>query len=195
MSTPQSAPSPQRRPLQVFLCHSALDKTYVRNLCKKLRAEGFDPWLDEERLLGLPWAREIPKAVLASDVVIVLLSRRGVGRMRYWTNESGLAIRTAQKMPTGAVLIIPALMEKNVKVPRRLQQYSRVELFQPGSYEQLLSTLRQRAQSPRRQRDHQPVHMPGARRPGRGRQGASKASPNSLAPEGKLSFLKKWFRW
>jgi len=37
--------------LSVFLCHSTQDKTYVRTLYERLNKEGFDPWLDEEKLL------------------------------------------------------------------------------------------------------------------------------------------------
>ncbi|MBI1877020.1 MAG: toll/interleukin-1 receptor domain-containing protein, partial [Chloroflexi bacterium] len=72
------APSPHAslRPLRVFLCHAAADKPTVRDLYQRLQSEGFiQPWLDEEELLpGQDWQLEIPKAVRASDVVLVCLS-------------------------------------------------------------------------------------------------------------------------
>jgi len=65
--------------LRVFLCHSSGDKPAVRELYQRLCAEGIDAWLDEEKLLpGQDWQREIPKAVRASDVVIVCLSRGSI---------------------------------------------------------------------------------------------------------------------
>src|SRR5205085_10379729 len=52
---PWSRPSPGTlepiRPLRIFLSHSSGDKATVRELSHRLRADGFDPWLDEEQLL------------------------------------------------------------------------------------------------------------------------------------------------
>jgi hypothetical protein len=43
-------------PLRVFLCHSSGDKQAVRDLYRRLRGDGLDPWLDEENLLpGQNW--------------------------------------------------------------------------------------------------------------------------------------------
>ena len=49
MTVQPAAPMPRR--LKVFLCHASGDKPAVRELCHRLRAAGFDPWLDEEKLL------------------------------------------------------------------------------------------------------------------------------------------------
>lgn len=62
--------SPKR--LKVFLCHSSGDKDAVRNLYQRLSKDAFDPWLDEEKLIGgQNWEYEIRKAVRQTDVVIV----------------------------------------------------------------------------------------------------------------------------
>jgi hypothetical protein len=57
------------RKLRVFLCHSSNDKPIVRELYRRLSAEGWiDPWLDEEKLLpGQDWDMEIEKAVETAD--------------------------------------------------------------------------------------------------------------------------------
>ena len=66
---------PEARKLKVFLCHSSGDKATVRDLYKRLQADGFEPWLDEEDLLpGQEWAKEIPKAVRAAEAILVCLS-------------------------------------------------------------------------------------------------------------------------
>ena len=66
---------PEPRRLCVSLCHSSNDKPAVRELCKRLEAEGWiDPWLDEEKLYpSQDWDLEIEKAVnvAASDTVAV----------------------------------------------------------------------------------------------------------------------------
>jgi len=59
----------EKRPLQVFLCHSSGDKPIVRELYQKLATEGWiDPWLDEEKLFpGQDWDIEIEKAMEVAD--------------------------------------------------------------------------------------------------------------------------------
>lgn len=59
------------RRLRVFLCHSTADKAAVRDLCNRLRQDGFDPWLDERALLsGQAWQDEIQKAIRTCDAVV-----------------------------------------------------------------------------------------------------------------------------
>jgi hypothetical protein len=58
--------------LRIFLCHAPEDKERVRELADRLTKDGFDIWLDEERLLpGQDWDFEITHAVRNSDVVVV----------------------------------------------------------------------------------------------------------------------------
>ena len=56
---------------RIFLCHASEDKAQVREVYHRLRAiDEFDPWLDEEDLLpGQGWAREISRALQASDLL------------------------------------------------------------------------------------------------------------------------------
>ena len=44
-------PAHHVRPLRVFLCYAAEDREDVASLYKRLRAEGFAPWMDIEDLL------------------------------------------------------------------------------------------------------------------------------------------------
>jgi len=72
------------RELKVFLCRSSEDKGVVRKLCRQLKADGFDPWLDEEKILpGRDWNLEIANAVRNSDIVVVCLSCDSVGKAGY----------------------------------------------------------------------------------------------------------------
>src|SRR5258708_3246708 len=96
------------RPLQVFLCHSSGDKSAVRNLYSRLIRDGFDPWLDEEKLLpGQEWAKEIPKAVRDADVVIVCLSSASVSKAGYAQKEISFALDVADEQPDRSIFVIP----------------------------------------------------------------------------------------
>ena len=50
----------QQSELRIFLCHSSDDKPAIRNLYNRKKADGFQPWFDEENLIpGQDWNLEI----------------------------------------------------------------------------------------------------------------------------------------
>jgi len=131
----------QSRLLRVFLCHSSGDKPAVRDLYRRLRDDGFEPWLDEEALLpGQDWKEEIPQAVRGSDVIIVCISRASVGKEGYLQKELRDALSVAEEKPEGTIFIIPVRLEE-VEVPRRLSQWQWADLFQTGGYQRLVQAL------------------------------------------------------
>ena len=132
-------------PLRIFLCHSSGDKPEVRNLYQRLSSDGFDPWLDEEKLLpGQEWEVEIPKAVKTSDVVIVCLSHKAINKSGYVQKEIKFALDKAEEQPEDTIFLIPLKLEE-CDVPERLQRWHWVNLFEEKGYERLMSSLRFRA--------------------------------------------------
>jgi len=135
------------RRLKVFLCHASGDKPAVRELYHRLRGAGFDPWLDEEKLLpGQDWQLEIPQAVRSSDAVVICLSRRAVTKAGYVQKEIQHALDVADEQPERAIFLIPLRLEE-CEVPQRLRRWQRVDLFHERGCERLLSALRARAKS------------------------------------------------
>ena len=64
---------------RIFLCHANEDKPQVREVYQRLKAEGFQPWLDEIDLIpGQNWQVEIPKAIRESGIFLACLSRQSV---------------------------------------------------------------------------------------------------------------------
>ena len=138
---------PEQRPLKVFLCHARADKPAARNLYRYLRSKGMDPWLDEEKLLaGQNWRLEIPKAISASDVIIICLSKNSVDKEGYVQKEIKFALDRALEMPEGRIFIIPARLE-DCDVPESLKNYQWVELFEKNWNRKLMQSLNLRAAS------------------------------------------------
>ena len=134
------------RQLKVFLCHASGDKPAVRELYHRLRADGIDPWFDEESLLaGQDWQLEIPKAVRSSDAVILCLSSRAITKAGYFHKEIKYALDVADEQPEGAIFLIPLRLEE-CEVPERLRRPHWVDFFQETGYERLLRALRARAE-------------------------------------------------
>ena len=135
------------RPLRVFLCHASQDKPAVRKLHRYLKQHGIEPWLDEIDLLpGENWEVEIPRALNASDVILVCLSKNSINKEGYVQKEISFALDKALEKPDGTIFIIPAKLE-DCEVPNRLNRYQWVGLFRPDSNKRLLLGLNKRALS------------------------------------------------
>lgn len=133
------------RKLKVFLCHSSGDKPAVRALYQRLRADGVDPWLDEEDLLpGQKWEQEIPKAVRAADAIVVCLSRSSTTKEGYVQKEIKLALDVAEEKPEGTIFFIPLKLE-DCDIPERLKGWHAGSLEGEKGYERLRSALQLRA--------------------------------------------------
>lgn len=129
------------RGLVVFICHASEDKAAARHLYKRLLADGYSPWLDEENLLpGQDWNVEISQAVRRADVVLVCLSQRSIAKTGYVQREIRIALDAAEEQPEGALYIIPARLEQ-CQVPERLSQWQWVDTFADNGYERLCRAL------------------------------------------------------
>jgi hypothetical protein len=116
----------------------------MRDLYKRLTADGVDAWLDVENLIaGQNWQVEIPKAIRESDVVIVCLSEKSINREGYVQKEIKFALDVADEKPEGTIFIVPVRLEVCV-VPDRLSMYHWVNFFEKNGYEKLMRSLRLR---------------------------------------------------
>jgi len=130
--------------LRVFLCHALGDKATVRSLYRKLKADGFTPWLDEENILpGQDWDNEIRRAVRASHVVVVCLSTSSITKEGYVQKEIKSALDVADEKPPGTIFLIPARLEL-CDLPERLRRWQCVDLFDSRGYERLVAALEKR---------------------------------------------------
>jgi hypothetical protein len=126
---------------RIFLCHSSFDKSSVRQLYRRLSADGFQPWLDEEDLLpGQDWESEIRSAIRQSKAVIVCLSRESIQKTGFVQREIRLALDAADERPEGSIFIIPARLEE-CHTPQRLTKWHWVDLYKDDGYRRLRSAL------------------------------------------------------
>ncbi len=127
---------------RVFLCHSWVDKAAVRAVYDRLREDGADPWLDDEDLLvGQDLHTEIQKAIEASVVGVIFLSKASLAKAGYVNREIGFALDVAEEQPEGAVFVISARLEE-CDLPLRLRRKLAVNLFEPGGHGKLVKSLR-----------------------------------------------------
>jgi hypothetical protein len=132
--------------LCVFLCHSSGDKATIRELYSRLKADGIQPWLDEEDLIpGQDWREEIEKSVETCDVVLVCLSPESITKEGYVQHEIKVALDVADYKPEGTIFVIPVKL-RECEIPRRLRQWQWVNYFEERGYERLVRALKARAE-------------------------------------------------
>jgi len=134
-----------KKKLLVFLSHASEDKPIVKELCQKLKDSGFDPWLDEDRLLpGQDWGLEIEKALHASDVVLLCFSTKSTGKEGYVQREYKRAADIQKEKPEGAIFVIPVRLD-NCEVPHFISELQWADY--PAHYDRLLKSLQSRDKS------------------------------------------------
>jgi len=138
-------PEVPKRPLKVFLCHASQDKPAVRDLLRRLTAEGWiDVWLDEKRLLpGQDWRLNIEEAVETSDVVIICLSNNSVSKEGYVQKELRYAREIALEKPDETIFLIPLRLD-DCETPRGLRFFQWADYFgekKEETYNALLQSL------------------------------------------------------
>ena len=130
--------------LLIFLSHASEDKAKVRALCQQLKDDGFDPWLDEERLLpGQNWDLEIEKALRANDVILLCFSSVSVAKEGYIQREYKRAMQYQEEKPEGTIFVIPIQLD-DCELPYFIRAIQYVDY--PAGYARLLSSLRARAE-------------------------------------------------
>ena len=128
--------------VKIFLCHANEDKPQVREVYQRLKAEGFEPWLDEEDLLpGQLWDQEIRRALRESDFILIFFSRNSVAKRGYVQREMKLALNAWEEVPEGQIHTIPVRLD-DCEIPERFQRFQRADFFVENGYERLFRGLR-----------------------------------------------------
>ena len=126
---------------KIFLCHASEDKKKVLDVYKRLKQEGFKPWLDKEDLLpGQYWDIEIPKAIKASDFILIFFSKISVFKRGYVQKEFKLALNVLEEIPDGQFFVIPVRVDE-CNVPERFQRLQYCDLFESSGIEQIVKAI------------------------------------------------------
>ena len=115
---------------RVFIGYASEDFSRARRLYRDLKAAGFQPWLDREKLLpGQNWPRAIERAIEVADIAILCFSQRSVSRRSYFHSELRHVLACAERMPLEGVFFVPVRFDA-CDVPLSVsRQYQWVDLF------------------------------------------------------------------
>ena len=137
------ASTPVRR--RIFLSYAREDGTRVREIYDRLRAMGYDPWMDRSQLVpGELWELTIRKEIHNADVFLACLSDKAVAKEGILRKEMQEALDTWNERLAAGFCIIPVRIEE-CKVPRELAHLQWVDLFSDNGWANLRSALRARS--------------------------------------------------
>ncbi len=135
------------KPVQIFLCHASEDKPKVIEVYRFLKQQGFKPWLDKEDLLpGQRWDQEIPKALKASDFILIFFSQNSVSKRGYVQREFKLALEVLEEIPERQIFVIPVRLDA-CAIPERFQLLHYCDLFEEGGLEKVVRAIRESLQN------------------------------------------------
>ena len=114
---------------KIFISYAREDAETARKMNTDLKQEGFEPWLDEENLLGgQNWREFIPQQIKDSDYVIMLLSTISVVKRDYVQVELKRTVEVLEEFPDFDIFVIPARKD-DCELPYALESYNAVDLF------------------------------------------------------------------
>lgn len=131
--------------MRVFITYAYEDRTKVKQLYNMLQSEGFDAWLDSERVLpGQDWELEIRKAIESSDAIVICLTTNAIQKAGYVQKELRLALSVAEERPEGTIFIIPVRLDDS-PIPHSLRHWQFIDLFSEVGATKLIKSLKLRA--------------------------------------------------
>jgi len=133
--------SPSQEETVIFLSYAREDHAAVSGIYQRLRAAGFDPWMDTFNIIGgEEWERAISLAIAKSDLFLACLSPRSAGKRGVLQKEIQDAVAKWKEKLPGDVYLIPVRLEP-CELPERLSQFQAVDLYSADGWQRLNQAL------------------------------------------------------
>jgi hypothetical protein len=102
---------PSDRP-RVFVAYAHEDRDKAARIFDALLHAGFDPWMDESKLLpGQNWARAIRNAIETADFVVCCFSCNSIHKRGGFQAEIRYALESARRMPLNETYLLPVRLD------------------------------------------------------------------------------------
>ena len=126
--------------IHVFLAYAEEDRPVVRKLYAALQQAGFEPWMDQEKLLaGQNWPRAIERAIDLSSFFLGCFSQRSTVKRGHFQSELRYALDLAARIANDQIFLLPVRLN-HCELPRKIaRKVHCVDLF--PDWEKGISTL------------------------------------------------------
>jgi hypothetical protein len=125
----------------VFLSYAREDAKRAKAIARHLKSNGFEPWLDVEKILpGEKWETKIFDALAEADFVVLCLSNRSVSKRGFLQREIRTSLSALEEMLDHDIYLLPVRLD-DCEVPTKLRDIQWVDLFEANGLSKLLSAL------------------------------------------------------
>ncbi len=131
---------------RVFISYAREDEEAARKLYRKLKEQGFHPWMDSEDLLpGQLWKPAIIEAMRSASHFLSLLSSQAVEKRGFVNTELHEALELLKELPDTAIFLIPVRLNDCQPSHERLRDLHWVDLFPDydEGLQQIIKALRE----------------------------------------------------
>ena len=116
----------------VFLCHSSLDKGFVRFLAERLSNDGLSVWIDEAELrIGDSIIEKISEAIDQVEFVVAIISSYSVPSSCV---QKELSLAMTKEIEGKKVVVLPAVIE-NCHLPASISDKLYADVTQRDRFE------------------------------------------------------------
>jgi hypothetical protein len=99
--------------VKIFISYARDDAEQVSEIYHRLKAVGFEPWIDSEDLLpGVKWKGAIIKAVREADLFLLCVSSRSRNREGFIQRELKIALDQLEEKTSDHIYFIPVRLEE-----------------------------------------------------------------------------------
>lgn len=125
----------------VFISYAKENTQEAQLIYRRIRKDGYNPWLDEHNLLpGYDWDKEIKKAIQNAKIFLLLLSKSTITKRGYIQKEIKTALDYAEMLPEGSIYIVPVKIEE-CEVPELLSKWQWIDIHKYGGYKKIIETI------------------------------------------------------
>lgn len=131
----------KRKGKLIFISYSNEDLKIINELCKRLKNDGYDIWIDQKNIRGGDkWEMIIEDAIEKSDYFIACLSKAAITKRSYIHSEFKKALKKEDQMPEGRIYLIPLKLD-DFELPQKFSDLHYLNFFENDGYENLLHSL------------------------------------------------------
>lgn len=142
---------PYNRP-RVFIAYVHEDAEAAARIFDHLSSIGFDPWMDQRKLLpGQNWTRAIRNALQTSDLAICCFSHNSIRKRGGFQAEVRFAIETARTLPLDQIFLLPVRLNACLVPAEVARETQYVDLFPDWDVgmSRVVAAIRKLVSSPR----------------------------------------------
>ena len=132
--------------VKIFISYARVNAEPVAEIYRRLKAAGYDPWIDSEDLLpGVKWKDAIIKAVREADLFLLCISSQSSNRQGFIQREIKIAFDQLEEKTSDHIYFIPVRLEQ-CDLPEKVEDFQCVDWFLNGAWEKLEKALRIQAE-------------------------------------------------